>query len=265
MRELLSVNFKRVTNILKMDLRKMLRGKTFYVMLAISIFVPIMMLSQMPGIDSTLFLGGTGAGTEEAFGGGAMGLTFLGVLSGILLCIYIGNDYSTGFIKNIVTSHGNKFDYIIAKGIVALICNTAFYTAYIVALAIAGAVMGAPLQIPSIIGFILYFIELLISSVAMSSLVIALNLFFRRLYGWSICFTFFFASGMLIMGIRMGLEGSGFSFISKILNITIAGSASLATLTPNILALLIIVVVSVAWTLVYSLIANKLMNSKDIL
>lgn len=248
-----------------MDLRKIVRGKAFYVMLAISIFLPIMMLSQMPGIDSTLFLGGMSAGSEEAFGGGAMGLTFLGVLSGILLCIYIGNDYSTGFIKNIVTSHGNKFDYIIAKGMVALLCNTAFYTAYIVALAIAGAITGAPLHVPSIIGFILYFIELLISSVAMSSLIIAINLYFRRLYGLSICLAFFFASGMLIMGIQIGAKSSGFGIISKILNFTIAGSASLATLTPNILVLLTIVAVSAVWILVYSLIANRLMNAKDII
>ncbi|MGM9680668.1 MAG: ABC transporter permease [Eubacteriales bacterium] len=265
MRDLLSVNFKRVLNIYKMDLRKMMRGKAFYVMLAISIFIPVMMLTQMPGVDSTLLLGGTGTGGADAFGGGAMGLSFLGVLSGILLCIYIGTDYSSGFIKNIAASHGNKFDYIIAKGMIALICNAVFYMAYTVALAVAGAVMGAPLQIPSGIGLILYFVELLISSVAMSALVITLNLFFRRLYGWGICFTFFFATGMLIMGIRMGLEKGGFDLIAKFLNITIAGSTSLASLTPDLFSLLTVVTVSVFWTLVYSLLANKLMNAKDIL
>lgn len=263
MRDMLSVNFNRVLYIFKMDLRKMLRGKTFYIMLVISVLLPVMMLSQMPGTDPVSFIGGAGADTS--FGGGAMGSTLFGVLTGILLCIYIGSDYSTGFIKNIVTFHGNKFDYIIAKSMVALLCNAAFYVVYIIALAIAGAATGFPLHIPSIIGFILYIVELLISSVAMSTLVIMLNLLFRRLFGWTICLTFFLASGTFVMGIRMALESKGLDFAAQFLNLTIAGSASLASLAPNILTLLIIIVISAVWTFVYSMLANKLMNTRDIL
>lgn len=40
---------------------------------------------------------------------------------------------------------------------------------------------------------------------------------------------------------------------------------SLATLTPHIPSLLMIVAVSTVWTLVYALLANKLMNARDIL
>ncbi|MGN0657225.1 MAG: ABC transporter permease [Ruminiclostridium sp.] len=265
MRDLLNVNRQRIFNLFKMDLRKMVRGKAFYVMLAIAVFIPIMMLTQMPGMDSTMFLGGTDEAAGEAFGGGAMGLTFLWVLTGILMSIYIGSDYSTGFIKNIVTSHANKLDYIISKELIALVWNASLYIVYIITLAVAGLVMGCPLQLPSGVGFVLYFLELLISSVAMSSLIIMINLIFRRLYGWSICFGSFIASGIIIMGARMGLESSGLGFIANFLNITISGSASLAKLEPNVLSLLIIVGVSVVWTFVYSLISNKLMNTNDVL
>ncbi|MGN0683163.1 MAG: ABC transporter permease [Oscillospiraceae bacterium] len=265
MSDLINVNRQRIMNLFRMDLRKMLRGKAFYVMLLIAIFIPIMMLTQMPGVDSTMFLGGTDGNTAEAFGGGAMGLTFLWVLTGILLSIYIGSDYSTGFIKNIVTSHANKLDYIISKEMIALVWNASLYIVYIVTLAAAGFAMGCPLQIPSAAGLALYFFELLVSSVAMSSLIIMINLIFRRLYGWSICFGFFIASGIIIMGARMGLESSGLGFIANFLNITIAGSASLAKLQPDAISLLIIVAVSVLWTFVYSMIANKLMNINDVL
>lgn len=67
------------------------------------------------------------------------------------------------------------------------------------------------------------------------------------------------------MGARMGLESNGLGFIANFLNITISGSASLAKLQPNFISLLIIVAVSAVWTLVYSLISNKLMNTKDVL
>lgn len=265
MRDLMNINWKRVINLFKMDLRKMVRGKVFYIMIGVSVFIPIMMLTQMPGVDSTLFLGGTSGGTSEAFGGGTMGLNFLWILTGILLCIYIGTDYSTGFIKNIVTAHANKLDYIISKEMIALVCNAILYIVYILTLAIAGFAVASPLHIPSIMGFILYFVELLISSTAMSALIIMTNMIFRRLYGWSICFGSFIASGIIIMGIRMGLKSNGLDFIAKILNITITGSASLAELEPNILSLLIIVGISAVWLFVYSLIANRLMNTRDIL
>ncbi|MGN0617398.1 MAG: ABC transporter permease [Ruminiclostridium sp.] len=265
MLDLLNINRQRVINLFKMDLRKMVRGKAFYVMLAVAVFIPIMMLTQMPGVDSTMFLGGTDGNTAQAFGGGAMGLNFLWVLTGILLSIYIGSDYTTGFIKNIVTSHANKLDYIISKGMTALVCNVLLCIVYIITLAVAGFALGCPLQIPSVFGFVLYLLELLISSVAMSSLIIMINLIFRRLYGWSICFGFFIASGIVIMGAKMLLESIGLGFIANFLNITIAGAASLAKLQPNFISLLIIVAVSAVWTLVYSLISNKLMNTNDVL
>ena len=265
MLDLLNINRQRVINLFKMDLRKMVHGKAFYVMLAVAVFIPIMMLTQMPGVDSTMFLGGTDGNTAETFGGGAMGLNFLWVLTRILLSIYIGSDYTTGFIKNIVTSHANKLDYIISKGMTALVCNVLLCIVYIITLAVAGFALGCPLQIPSVFGFVLYLLELLISSVAMSSLIIMINLIFRRLYGWSICFGFFVASGIVIMGAKMLLESIGLGFIANFLNITIAGAASLAKLQPNFISLLIIVAVSAVWTLVYSLISNKLMNTNDVL
>lgn len=147
----------------------------------------------------------------------------------------------------------------------ALVCNTSLYIVYIITLAVAGFAMGCPLQIPSVVGFVLYRLELLISSVAMSSLIIMINLIFRRLYGWSICFGSFIVSGIIIMGARMGLESNGLGFIANFLNITIAGAASLAKLQPNYISLLIIFAVSAVWTLVYSLISNRLMNTNDVL
>lgn len=265
MHDLKTMNWSRVINLFRMDMRKMVRGKAFYVMLAVAVFIPIMMLTQMPAANTTLFLGGTDGDTSEAFGGGAMGLSILWVLTGILLSIYIGSDYTTGFVKNIVSAHANKLDYIISKEMTAFVCNAALYAVYIITLAVAGYIMGSPLQIPSAVGLILYLIQLLISSIAMSALMIMANLIYRRLYGWSITFISVIASGMIIMGAKMGLESIGLSFAAKILNVTISGSASLAKLMPDVISMLIIIAVSTVWTFVYSLIADKLMDSRDII
>lgn len=265
MHDLKNLNWSRVINLFRMDMRKMVKGKAFYVMMAVTVFIPIMMLTQMPGIDSTLFLGGLSEGTADVFGGGAMGISILWVLTGILLSIYIGTDYTTGFIKNIVTAHANKLDYIISKEMTAFVCNAALNIVYVITLAVTGAVMGSPLHIPSAVGFILYLLQLLISSIAMSALMIMINLIYRRLYGWSITFISIIASGMIIMGAKMGLESLGLGTLSKILNVTIAGSASLAKLTPDVISLVIIIAVSAVWTFLYSLIADKLMDTRDII
>lgn len=45
MRDLLSLNLKRVRNLFRMDLHRMLHGKAFYVMICIAVFIPVMMLT----------------------------------------------------------------------------------------------------------------------------------------------------------------------------------------------------------------------------
>ena len=47
MHDLMSVDFRRVKNLLRMDLHRMLYGKAFWIMVGIAIFIPIMMLTQM--------------------------------------------------------------------------------------------------------------------------------------------------------------------------------------------------------------------------
>lgn len=119
MRDLMSVDFRRVKNLLRMDLHRMLHGKAFWVMAGIAIFIPVMMLTQMGDVhDLMAFIGGSGSGAGFSFGAG-MSLSILTVLTGMLLSIYIGREYTSGQIKNIITTHANKCDYILSKTIIA--------------------------------------------------------------------------------------------------------------------------------------------------
>lgn len=264
MRDLLSLNLKRVQNLFRMDLHRMLHGKAFYVMIGVTVFIPVMMLTQMSDVrDITMFIG-SDVVSGGSFGAG-MNLSMLNVLTGMLLSIYIGKEYTTGFIKNIITVHANKYDYLVSKGLIALICNVVFVVIYLVTLFVMGAVMGLPAEIPSIIGMALYIIEKLLLSIPMSMLMIAINLVFRRSYGWSIVFICIAATGIIVMSIQMGLRMLGLGALANGFNFTITGASAFTTTTPNAVSLLIVILVSIAWTLICSLIADYLMNKRDVL
>lgn len=263
MRDLFSVDVHRVRNLSRMDLHRMFHGKTFYIMLCIAAYIPVMMLTQMGDVtaDLTVFLAGT-----DSISGLSGGMTFamLNTLTGLLLCAYIGREYQSGLIKNIVTAHANKFDYIFAKGVMALICTLSLTAVHLAALFLAGAALGYVITVPSIFGLILFVVERLILSIPMSMLVIAANLVFRRRYGWSMIVTFFASMGILVMAAQQALQGFGLEGVSKLLNFTIAGASAFTSLTPSP-AIILVVVIAAAWSVIYALAGSFLMNRRDIL
>ena len=130
---------------------------------------------------------------------------------------------------------------------------------------ILGGIMGLPAEISSIPGLVLYILEKLILSIPMSVLMIAINLVFRRSYGWSIVFICIAATGIITMSLQMGLQMLGLGTLSYLLNFTISGASNFAATTPDLMAFLIIIAVSVIWTLLCSLIGDLLMNKRDVL
>ena len=96
-------------------------------------------------------------------------------------------------------------------------------------------------------------------------LMIAINLVFHRSYGWSIVFICIAATGIVVMSIQMGLQMLGFGVLASVFNFTITGASAFTTTTLDVVSLLIVIFVSVVWTLACSLIADFLMNKRDIL
>ena len=265
MRDLMSVDFRRVKNLLHMDFHRVLHGKAFWVMVGITVFIPIMMLTQMSDVhDLATFIGGDSSAAGFSFGAG-MSLSILIVLTGILLCIYIGKEYTSGQIKNIITSHANKCDYIFAKTVIAFLWTSVFNVIYLLTLFVLGMVMDIPAGIASIPSLILFVLEKLLLSIPMSVLMIAINLIFREKYGWSILFTCIVGTGVIVMFLKMGLQMLGLEALSGILNFTITGAAAFASLTPAVSSILVILAVTVVWTLLCTLLSDGLMNKRDVL
>ena len=102
----------------------------------------------------------------------------------------------------------------------------------------------------------------ILMSLGWASLFTFLNVIFRRYFGISVASSFFFGTGILIIGAAAIIEALGLP--SFVLNIFLYGSSVNACLTSNIGTLIICALVSVAWTLIYNLAGTHILNKCDV-
>ncbi len=98
----------------------------------------------------------------------------------------------------------------------------------------------------------------LIMSFGWASLYTFLNIIFRKFFGISIASSFFFGTGILIIGAGAILGNT------PILNVFLYGSSVYACLGANILTLIVCIVCSAVWTVIYNLLGTYLLNRTDV-
>lgn len=254
-------------SLLKMDLHRLVRSKTFYVMLILCIVFPIMMFTSMKdNVGAAIdMLGPLTKTTTSSPLASMSGLGMLTILTGIFLAIFIGTEFQTGTIKNVMTFHADKKEYILSKAVIGMVATVSFMVLYIVALAIVSSIAGMPLEIPSVGGFLLFLVERLFTSVAFTMMFLFFAVLFRRCYGFSIVCAFICGLGIVSMLLTMlaGL-GDGIVFFEWLNRITVFGSGSYATLTANGLNFLNIALVAVAWSVIYGFGSSLLLKKRDL-
>lgn len=262
MRDLMKLKMKWVKDLFRMDMYRILHGKAFYILNGLMIFILVIMITQMSGsLSLNAFLGGSSDGFMSA----GMDITMTTVLTGILLSVYIGNEFRTGIVKNIITMHSNKLEYILSKTMTAAVCDTIFVVVFMAVLVVLSIVLGLPLSIPSILGLIVYLLCRVLLTIPMSLLVISVNLLLRTNYGWSMIFSYVLGSGSLLTLAKVILGMIGIEGLPSVLNYTIAGATSFLSLTPTVGACVTVALVSIVWSMVWMLVGDSIMNKKDIL
>ena len=173
---------KRMNSMLKVDMRRMFRSKLFYIMIAIALLVPIVMtvmLTMMDGQETVNQQTGevqimegpesvwqsigtlpseeitesdaadTAAGAAGAMG--AMGsmdvmamcninMAFMGIA--VFVCLFIAEDFRSGYAKNLFTVRAKKGDYVISKTLAGFICGAFMLIAYFIGSMLGGAISG---------------------------------------------------------------------------------------------------------------------------
>lgn len=250
-------------NLIKMDLRRTFRTPLFYaLLLGLGVMLGTFAMTGVMGENQSIAaLIGPVASTGDMMS--TMGMSMVLIFGAIYVVSMIGIDFSTGFIKNILTVHSQKSSYILAKLVVGTISSALMLVFYVVLMTILGTIQGLPLGIPSAGGLILFLLEKLILAVALNALLIAFELTFRNL-PISILACFMFGMGGATMMLAMLGSSMNIPVLQTISTFTIAGSSSIGTLTIVMGDFIHVLICSVAW-LVFSLAsACMIMKKKDV-
>lgn len=183
------------------------------------------------------------------------------IFGGIMVSIFIGHDYKSGYVKQLFTTHAKKQDYMISKSLTCAFAIACMCTAYLIGGTVGGMIAGYSLDV-NVGSLIIAILGKMIMSLGWASLYTFLNVIFRRYFGISIASSFFFGTGILIIGIAA--IAKSLSIPTWLLNIFLYGSSVNACLISNLETLLICIIVSVAWSIFYNLLGTKILSKSDV-
>lgn len=179
------------------------------------------------------------------------------IFGGIMVSIFIGHDYKSGYVKQLYTTHSKKQDYMISKSIscaFAIVCMCCTYTLGCI---VSGIFIKASFKV-NILNLILAILSKMVMSLGWASLYTFINIIFRRYFGISIGASFFFGTGILIIGLGAIFENS------PILNIFLYGSSVNASLSSTFFTFVLCLGVSLMWSFIYIFIGTKVLNNSDV-
>lgn len=183
------------------------------------------------------------------------------IFGGIMVSIFIGHDYKSGYVKQLFTTHAKKQDYMMSKTIVCAFTMACMCITYLIGGIAGGLVAGYPFEV-NVGSLTLAILGKMVMSLGWASLYTFLNIIFRKYFGVSIASSFFFGTGILIIGAAAIVEN--LQLPTAFLNIFLYGSSVNACLVSNMVTLLICTVVSVAWAVFYNVLGTRILYKSDV-
>ena len=151
-------------NLLRMDLRRLFRTRSFYIVLAVTaaiiVFMSVMMAAvadpeRLEALESTGVVVTDGSDgeiraelmrmTQLEFAHECMGSGFLLIMVGIGVTLFVHNDFSSGFVKNICAVRPRRPEYVLSKALVAGVYSAALTVLGILLLTTLPILAGLPL------------------------------------------------------------------------------------------------------------------------
>lgn len=258
--------YQRLRGMLGVDFYRLFHTPLYYIFLAISAIIPAMILGMttveggaplysntwnIVAADTPLYV------FNEIGEYANMNMVF--IFGGIMVSIFIGHDYGSGYVKQLFTTHPKKQDYMLSKTITCAFSMACMCVTYLIGGVTAGLITGADMTV-NVGSLIIAILGKMVMSLGWASLYTFLNIIFRKYFGISIASSFFFGTGILIIGAATVIGNSS----SALLNIFLYGSSVNACLSSNIFTLIICVLVSVGWTLVYNLLGTIVLSKSDV-
>ena len=161
---------KRIKSMLKVDFRRMFTSRLFYIMVGICLVAPILILVMttmmdgsvsvnpqtgeetiVEGFDNVWQILGTVSGAETN-ADAAMGMDMMAMCNmnllyfgiAVLVCLFVADDFRSGYAKNLFTVRSKKTDYVISKTLVLFASSVILVVMFAIGSLLGGAIAGLP-------------------------------------------------------------------------------------------------------------------------
>jgi len=261
---------KRLKSMLGVDFYRLFHTPMFYIFLAIAAFIPALILGtggmenpQTGEVSALLYTNVWNAVAADvplyvfSHIGEYANMNMVFIFGGIMVSIFIGHDYRSGYVKQLFTTHAKKQDYMMSKSLTCAFAMACMCITYLLGAVTAGILTGLDFSV-NVVSLIIAILSKMVMSLGWASLYTFLNVVFRKQFGISIASSFFFGTGILIIGAAAILGNS------SILNIFLYGSSVFACLSSTPLTLLVCLACSVAWSVIYNLLGTRLLSRSDV-
>ncbi|MBR6744332.1 MAG: hypothetical protein IKM00_03840 [Clostridia bacterium] len=264
---------RRIKGMLGVDFYRLFHTPLFYIFLAIAAIIPAMVsaMTMMPDQNGNtmeplysnvwqIVAASKSLYVIETIADYA-NLNMVFIFGGIMVSIFIGHDYKSGYVKQLFTTHAKKQDYVISKSLVCAFAMACMCVSYLIGGTVGGLLVGYDTAV-NVGSLLLAILGKMVMSLGWASLYTFLNVIFRKYFGISIASSFFFGTGILIIGVAAIVEN--LSIPTGFLNIFLYGASVNANLSCGIGALLICITVSAAWAFLYNFLGTKILSKSDV-
>jgi len=254
---------RRVKSMLKLDFYRLFNTPVFYMMLLIAAMIPALVLT-MEGMETpetsnpnSVSVNASSPSVEitnawqliESTGGSAVAdnpLDFAGfaninmlfIFAGLLLSIFVAHDYSSGYAKNIFTTHSKKIDYVISKSAIGMFGGACMIITYVFGTVLSGLLTGKSFDV-NVAGLVMCLVSKTFLMGVFCSLFLSIAVFFRSKLWLTIVFTFLF--GMMLYP-----------------------AASVATLSSTGITVLLSIMAGVIGTIAFGTISTTFLKRRDL-
>ena len=153
----------RLKSMLRVDFRRMLKLRLFYILIACALVLPIVMTVMMSMMDGSVStnpqtgeqtvmqgpentwqnigtLPGEPLGGDEIFMMCNINMAFMGVA--VFVCLFISDDFRSGYAKNLFTVRAKRGEYVASKTLSGFVCGALMLIAYLIGSILGGAISG---------------------------------------------------------------------------------------------------------------------------
>ena len=149
---------KKLRSMLKVDFKRMFTMPLVYIMAGVSFAMPILILvmttmmggaedseAAMQGFTNVWQSIGSVSGSEMSMDLTSMcNINMLYFLVAVFVCIFVAEDFRSGYAKNLFTVRSKKWDYVISKSLAGFTGAAIMLIAYFIGAMIGGAIAGLP-------------------------------------------------------------------------------------------------------------------------